>query len=198
MFKRFTHYHFSPQKKSDIYLVISFVFTIFAVAYMSKGKIIIIPKLSKAALEWLKVGKERGFAFEADTIYVPFQSSQPSSERGGRTKPGAKETRFADFLINSDEADWIINFLKKNIDKNRPRQAALWVMAAIEAGKVSLNVTSPSIEREFGVKGNSVKPHLNKYRSELGRKGYKSVLEPYVAILTKQGLDQEQTLKNAS
>ena len=32
-------------------------------------------------------------------------------------------------------------------------RAAVTVMAAIEAGKVSLNVTSPSIEREFGVKG---------------------------------------------
>ncbi len=84
-------------------MVISLIFIIFAVAYMGKGKIIIIPKPTKDALEWLKVGKERGV----------------------RTKPGAKETHFADFIINNDETDWIINFLKKNIDKDRPRQASL-------------------------------------------------------------------------
>lgn len=173
-------------------------FITFAVAYMGKGKIICIPKLSKDAIKWLKVGKQLGFAVEVDTIYFPLQPSQLSSKRCVTTKPGAKETHFSDFIINSDDADWIIKFLKENIDKAKPKQAALWVMAAIETKKISFDVTTPSIEREFGVKGNSVKKHLTKYKSKDGRQIFERELEPYVAALTKQEQNQEQRLKKAS
>lgn len=170
-----------------------FHFITFAAAFMNKGKIICIPKLTKDVLEWLKVGEERGFGFEVDTIYVPFQPSQPSSKQRITKKPGAKDTYFSDFIINDGEADWMIDFLKNRIDKDKPKLAAYWVMAAIEAGKISSAVTAPCIEREFGVKAASMKDYLRKYRDEKTRKQYKDDLKPYVSYLKEQ-----EQLKNAS
>ena len=58
-------------------------------------------------------------------------------------------------------------------------------MGAIEADKISLDVTAPSIEREFGVNGNSVKRHLTKFKSKVGRKRYEADLNSYKTIFKK-------------
>lgn len=84
----------------------------------------------------------------------------------GKKKPGAKTTNFKDFIIIKEEAENVINIINKNIKNILPLQAALLIVGAIEAGKLSIRVTAPSIEREFGVNGNSIKPHLQKYRRD--------------------------------
>ncbi len=80
-------------------------------------------------------------------------------------KPGAKAKSFREFVINQNEADRVVDIIKRNLLKNNPKQAALLIIAAIEALKVSPTVTMPSISREFGVNENSIKPHFTKYRS---------------------------------
>ncbi len=79
-------------------------------------------------------------------------------------KPGANEMKFEDFVINETEAEKVKNIIKQHIKKSAPKQVALVIIGGIEAGKIRMDITSTSIKKEFGVNGNSVKPHLTKYR----------------------------------
>lgn len=97
--------------------------------------------------------------FDAFIDEVP--EEETDTERG---EPGAKTTKFSDFIINNAETVKIINIIKQNITPGTPKQTALVIIGGIEAGKIHRDVTAPSIEKEFGVNGNSVKPHLTKYR----------------------------------
>ena len=105
--------------------------------------------------------------------------------KGG--KPGAKAKSFRDFIINQDEADKVIDIIRQNILKDNAQQAALLIVGAIEAEKVSAKVTAPSISREFGVNENSIKPHLTKYRnSKNSKQPYfeDSELKSYIALFS--------------
>ena len=86
-------------------------------------------------------------------------------ERHGQKKLGAKETKFVDYIINNIEANKVIDIIKQKINKSDAKQTALVIIGGIEAGKIRRDVTAPCIEKEFGVNGNSVKPHLTKYRA---------------------------------
>ena len=100
-------------------------------------------------------------------------------------KPGAKAKSFRDFIVKKEEADEVIDVIRQNIHKDKPQQAALLIVGAIEAGKVSSKVSVPSIAREFGVNGNSIKPHLAKYRSSKHSKQpyfSESEIESYKAL----------------
>lgn len=102
-------------------------------------------------------------------------------------KPGAKAKSFRDFIINQDEADKVIDVIRQNIHIDTPQQAALLIVGAIEASKVSAKVSAPSISREFGVNENSIKPHLTKYRSSKNSKQpyfEDSELKPYIALFS--------------
>ena len=79
-------------------------------------------------------------------------------------KTGAKETKFVDYIINNAETSKVVNIIKRKIYKKNPKQTAYVIIGGIEAGKIRRDVSSPSIEKEFGVKGGSVKPYLTKYR----------------------------------
>ena len=87
---------------------------------------------------------------------------ETGTERG---EHGAKITKFKDFIINNTEINKVISVIKQNINRNSPKQTALVIIGGIEAGKIRQDVSAPSIEKEFGVKGNSIKPHLTKYRA---------------------------------
>jgi hypothetical protein len=76
-----------------------------------------------------------------------------------------KETRFTDYIVDKEKADQVISIINKKINSNDAKQTAYVIIGGIEAGKIHRSVSAPSIEREFGVKGNSIKPHLTKYRS---------------------------------
>ena len=105
--------------------------------------------------------------------------------KGG--KPGAKAKSFRDFIVNQDEADKVIDIIRQNIHKDTPQQAALIIVGAIEAGKVSIKVTAPSISRGFGINENSIKPHLTKYRSSKNSKQHyfeDSELKPYIDLFS--------------
>lgn len=91
-------------------------------------------------------------------------TNEPNKER---KKPGAKETTFEDFIVNNDETESVLAIITTNIKPNNPKQAALLICGAIEAGKLSSEVSAPSIERKFGVVAASIKPHLRKYRDGL-------------------------------
>lgn len=102
-------------------------------------------------------------------------------------KPGAKAKSFRDFIVNQDEADKVIDIIRQNIHKDTPQQAALIIVGAIEAGKVSIKVTAPSISRGFGINENSIKPHLTKYRSSKNSKQHyfeDSELKPYIDLFS--------------
>ena len=91
------------------------------------------------------------------------------------------------FIINQDEADKVIDIIRQNILKDNAQQAALLIVGAIEAEKVSAKVTAPSISREFGVNENSIKPHLTKYRnSKNSKQPYfeDSELKSYIALFS--------------
>ena len=88
-----------------------------------------------------------------------------SGKGGEPRKLGAKVKKFADYIINNLEADKVIGIIKQKINKSDAKQTALVVIGGIEAGKIRRDVTAPSIGKEFGVNGNSVKPHLTKYRA---------------------------------
>lgn len=88
-----------------------------------------------------------------------------SGKGGEQRKPGAKVKKFADYIINNLEADKVIGIIKQKINKSDSKQTALVIIGGIEAGKIRRDVTAPSIGKEFGVNGNSVKPHLTKYRT---------------------------------
>lgn len=106
---------------------------------------------------------------------------------GSCGKPGAKAKSFRDFIINQDEADKVIDIIRQNILKDNAQQAALLIVGAIEAEKVSAKVTAPSISREFGVNENSIKPHLTKYRnSKNSKQPYfeDSELKSYIALFS--------------
>ena len=83
----------------------------------------------------------------------------------GQSKPGAKETKFADYVIDNAETKKVICIIKQKINRSDAKQTALVIIGGIEAGKIRRDVTAPSIEREFGVNGIAVKPHLTKYRA---------------------------------
>ena len=105
-------------------------------------------------------------------------------------KPGRKANVFKDFIVNQNEADKVTDVIRQNIHKDNPQQAALLVVGAIEAGKVSSKVSAPCIAREFGVIASSIKPHLAKYRANKkdSKQPYftKSELESYIALFNNQ------------
>lgn len=86
-------------------------------------------------------------------------------ERHRQKKSGAKETKFVDYIINNIEAEKVIDIIKQKINKSDAKQTALVIIGGIEAGKIRRDVTAPSIGKEFGVNGNSIKPHLTRYRA---------------------------------
>ena len=88
-----------------------------------------------------------------------------SSDLHGRSKPGAKKTKFADYVIDKAEADNVIRTIKQKSNISDAKQTALVIIGGVEAGKIRRDVTAPCIEREFGVNGIAVKPHLTKYRA---------------------------------
>jgi hypothetical protein len=148
-------------------------------------KLFCLKDYSEKALLWLKEGRDLGFAEAVEGVVALFPTSPPPAMPRNVKKAGAKKTRFADFIINSDETEWIIGILNKHIDKDRPKQTALCIMGGIEAGKISRDVTAPSIEREFGVNGNSVKRHLTKYKNPVGRKWYEADLNSFKTIFKR-------------
>ena len=88
---------------------------------------------SEEALLWFKKGLDMGFAEVVEGVIARNQTPpQPAMPRTVK-KAGAKVTRFTDFIINSDETEWIIGILNNHIDKDKPKQAALCVMGGIEA-----------------------------------------------------------------
>ena len=101
-----------------------------------------------------------------------------------RAEPGAKTRSFSDFIINSSEAEGVISIVKKNASSGIAQQAAFVIIGGIEAGKISCNVSAPSIEREFGVKANSIKPYLTKYKS--GGFYSEKELKPYKDLFCKE------------
>ncbi len=110
-----------------------------------------------------------------------------TESKGG--KPGAKAKSFRDFIVNQKEADKVTDVIRQNIHKDNPQQAALLIVGAIEAGKVSSKVSAPCIAREFGVNASSIKPHLAKYRANKDSKQpyfTKSELESYIALFNNQ------------
>lgn len=122
----------------------------------------------QARREWEKQEGNRRVQQFAELLsekQVVASTNIKGSKEGGK-KLGAKTTYFKDYIINNEEADKVIEIIKKNINKDVPQLAALLIVGAIEANKVSIKVTAPSIEREFGVKGSSIKPHLTKYRRD--------------------------------
>lgn len=111
---------------------------------------------------------------------------QPESESDNEIKKvGAKKTKFADYIINNIEADKIISIIRQKINKSDAKQTAFVIIGGIEAGKIRRDVSSPSIEKEFGVKGNSIKPYLTKYRGYKDGKNNsfsEDELKPYKAF----------------
>lgn len=91
----------------------------------------------------------------------PAAQETPIKPKG---KPGRIAKEFEDFIVNSDETESVLAIITKNIKPNNPKQAALLICGAIEAGKLSSEVSAPSIERKFRVVAASIKPHLRKYR----------------------------------
>ena len=87
--------------------------------------------------------------------------------KSGNNNPGRPVTNFISFVSGEDDEKkkYVITIIKKNINKENPKLSALVICAAIEAGKVSSNVTAPSIEREFGVNRNSIKEYLTDLRA---------------------------------
>lgn len=110
-----------------------------------------------------------------------------NSTRSKSGKPGAKAKSFREFIVNQVETDKVIDIIRQNIHKDNPQQAALLVVGAIEAGKVSSKVSAPCIAREFGVIASSIKPHLTKYRnSKNSKQPYfeDSELKSYIALFS--------------
>lgn len=111
--------------------------------------------------------------------------STPSKQ----SKPGRKKTSFKDFIINTNESDRVIALINKHIKKEQPKQIALLIIGGIETGKIREDVSAPSIGLEFGVKGDSVKPHLCKYRTTRGKLNphfSDTELKPFKDIFLKQ------------
>ena len=120
-----------------------------------------------------------------DGWFDTFINEEPNIEKVTCTERGefgAKETKFIDYIVDKEKADQVISIIKQKININDAKQTALVIIGGIEAGKINQAVSAPSIEREFGAKGNSVKPHLTSYRSyKIGKSNYfsKDELKPY-------------------
>lgn len=147
---------------------------------------------SPALSEWINSYDEAD-EWLSDEIADVFGSSggEDVGDKGkhGAGKPGAKQTIFESFIVQKNEAQNIIDIIEKNINKDNPQQAALLIVGAIEAGKVSIKVTAPSISRKFGVKAASIKPHLKEYRSCKDNKYpyfTETELAPYIALFSNQ------------
>lgn len=104
-----------------------------------------------------------GMGSNATTNPQTLPAAQETSTKP-KGKPGRTAKEFEDFIVNSDEAENVLAIITKNIKPTNPAQAAFLICGAIEAGKLSRDVTAPSIERKFGVLAASIKPHLRKYR----------------------------------
>ncbi len=96
--------------------------------------------------------------------YAQSRKNDSLEEGKPRDKPGRKKRSFKDFVIGQTNKDDVINLIKNEIVKDNPKQVALVIIGGIEAGIINRDVSAKSIEREFGVKGSSVKPHLAKYK----------------------------------
>jgi len=111
---------------------------------------------------------------------------------GSRTSPegrklGAKAKPFREFIVNKDDTDEVMAIIRQNIHIDNPQQAALLIVGAIEAEKVSPKVSAPSIAREFGVNENSIKPHFTGYRRTRDTASphfSASEIEPYKSLFT--------------
>ena len=117
------------------------------------------------------------------------ETPPPPARQEPRTpkQPGAKKTAFIDFVegIDDEDCESMIETLHKYIDNKQPAQAALIIAAAIEADWISIKVTAPSIEREFGISEASIKSHLSKYRArrdETTPYYTRKELQPYIDI----------------
>ncbi len=104
--------------------------------------------------------------------------------RTERRKLGAKVTKFTDFIINKAETEEVTGIIRKNINSDSPQQTAFVIIGGIEAGRISRNVSSPSIERTFGVNEKSIKPYFTRYK----RGGFYSEeeLKPYKDLFCKE------------
>ncbi|MBE6249409.1 MAG: hypothetical protein E7106_09195 [Prevotella sp.] len=96
-------------------------------------------------------------------------SNHQQRSSAGQSKPGRKQTKFTDYIISKEDYDNVIGIINKHIVKDNPQQVALVIIGGIEAGKIRQDVTAPSIEKEFGVNRNSVKPYLTNYRTTRGK-----------------------------
>lgn len=147
-------------------------------------------------------GSQRGECFiydwpEAEKLLAQIKSIKEDNVAEGtggnnasnKSKPGRKETSFKDFVVNTDECNNIITLIKKHINIDEPKQVAFVIMGGIEAGKIRQDVTAPSIEKEFGVNGNSIKPHLGKYKTTRGKLSphfSEEELKPYKELFLEQ------------
>lgn len=140
-------------------------------------------------MEWMEeyFNSKDSLTNEIDDVLADEGGEDSGNSTGSCGKPGAKAKSFRDFIINQDEADKVIDIIRQNILKDNAQQAALLIVGAIEAEKVSAKVTAPSISREFGVNENSIKPHLTKYRnSKNSKQPYfeDSELKSYIALFS--------------
>jgi hypothetical protein len=123
---------------------------------------------------------------EFDTL----NDEEPKRETGTERKAQiAKETKFTDFIINNAETDKVMSIIRQNIIPSRPKPSALVIIGGIEAGKIQQDVTAPSIEKEFGVKSNSIKPYFTKYKGyKKGQNNYYSEdeLKPYKNLFCEE------------
>ena len=141
-------------------------------------------------MEWMEeyFNSKESLTNEIDDVLADEDGEDSGSGTGIKGgKPGAKAKSFRNFIINQDEADKVIDIIRQNILKDNAQQAALLIVGAIEAEKVSAKVTAPSISREFGVNENSIKPHHTKYRnSKNSKQPYfeDSELKSYIALFS--------------
>ena len=103
-----------------------------------------------------------------DSLTLALKALFTEENNTGDNKPGNKAKDFESFIINTKDVDYVIETINLNMSADDPKQTALVIIGGIEAGKIRRDVSAPSIQRKFGVKGDSVKPYLTDYR------GYKN------------------------
>ena len=114
-----------------------------------------------------KVEEQTEMIRKLEKQFINIKSPSKNTENTdlpGQSKLGAKEKKFADYVIDNTETDKVIYTIRQKINNSDAQQTAFVIIGGIEAGKIRRDVSSPSIEKEFGVKGGSVKPYLTKYR----------------------------------
>lgn len=141
-------------------------------------------------MEWMRdyLNCKESLTNEIDDVLADEGDEDSGNSTGSKSgKPGAKAKSFREFIVNQVETDKVIDIIRQNILKDNPQQAALLIVGAIEAGKISSKVSAPSISKEFSVNENSIKPHLTKYRnSKNSKQPYfeDSELKSYIALFS--------------